>query len=664
VAASHRSSTKPDVSFTDHLVNSAGDAGHACVSGEGIAAMSLSIATVCLSGILSEKLEAIAAAGFKGVELFENDLTSFGGTPRDVRRMIDDLGLKMVAFQPFRDFEGMPEDRRARVFQRAERKFDVMAELGCELLMICSNVAPESLGGIDRAANDLHDLAVQAAKRGYRIGYEALAWGRHINDYRDSWEAVRRADHAAVGVVLDSFHILARKTDLKVISNIPRDKIALVQISDAPILELDYLNWARHYRNFPGQGELPILEFMQSLNATGYDGVLSLEIFNDQFRAGSARSVAVDGHRSLMNMLDQLPAPHPLATKMPKRSKVLGTEFVEFAMDAQTTPSFEMLLAGLGFNKSGQHVSKAVTRWTQGAINIVTNAEKGSFAHAFNITHGTGVCAIGLRVEDAAGTLERAQLLLDTPFHQAVGPGELDIPGVRGLGGSLVYFTDARSDLADVWDIEFKPVSTPNVAAAAGLTTVDHISQSMHAEELLSWLLFYTSLLDLSKTGEQDVLDPGGLVKSQVVQASDGALRIALNASQSSRTQSSRFLTEAFGSGVQHIAFATADIFSTVAKLSANGLKLLSIPLNYYHDLEAKSDLAPAFIEQLRAANILYEKDGSGEFFQAYTQTFDERFFFEIVERRGGYQGFGATNAQIRLAAQSRAARPASVPGR
>src|SRR3954454_4004889 len=102
--------------------------------------MQTAIATVCLSGTLNEKLEAIAAARFKGVEIFENDLLSFNGTPAEVRRMVADLGLDIITFQPFRDFEGMPEPQRARVFARAERKFDVMQELGCDLLLVCSNV--------------------------------------------------------------------------------------------------------------------------------------------------------------------------------------------------------------------------------------------------------------------------------------------------------------------------------------------------------------------------------------------------------------------------------------------------------------------------------------------------------------------------------------------
>ena len=626
--------------------------------------MKRSIATVSLSGVLNEKLEAIAAARFSGVEIFENDLLSFNGTPREVRAMIGDLGLTTVTLQPFRDFEGMPEPQGVRNFARAERKFDLMQELGTDLLMVCSNVSPESLGGIDRAAADLRALGERAAKRGLRIGFEALAWGRHINDYRDAWEAVRRADHPAVGLVLDTFHILARKTDLAALGAIPRDRIFLVQIADAPLVDMDYLSWSRHFRNLPGQGDLPVLEFMTALQETGYDGWISLEIFNDQFRAGSARSVAVDGQRSLVCLLDRLRARTrsaiPDLPPMPPPAECLAVEFVEFAVDEAAAPELERVIAGLGFRKVGVHRSKAVTRWSQGDINLVVNTDKEGFAHAFNITHGTSVCGIALCVDDAAAAFERAQKLCDQPFRQPVLPGELEIPAVRGLGGSLLYLVDSKSDLGRLWDIDFAAAATPGAGTDAGLTAVDHISQSMHYEEMLTWLLFYTALFNVSKTPAQDVIDPGGIVRSQVVETANGVLRLVLNASQSTRTLSSRFLSEAFGSGVQHIAFATSDIMAAVAKFRANGIELLPIPANYYDDLEAKTDLDPERIDALRQANVLYDRDGGAEgggaeYLQAYTRTFDERFFFEIVERRA-YRGFGAANAPIRLAAQARLA--------
>src|SRR5436190_6317099 len=454
--------------------------------------MQTSIATVSLSGSLSEKLEAIAAAKFNAVEIFENDLVTFNGTPADVRRAAERLSLDIVTLQPFRDFEGMPDIQRARAFARAERKFDVMQELGCDLLMICSNVSPDSAGGIERAAADLHELGERAAKRDLRIAFEALAWGRHINDYRDAWEAVRRADHPAVGLVLDSFHILARKTDLGAIRTIPGDRVFLVQLADAPLLQMDYLSWSRHFRNFPGQGDLPVLEFMEALTTTSYDGALSLEIFNDQFRAGSPRSVAVDGHRSLRFLFDQLVERTgkraPGVPALPPRPQAEGVGFIEFAADDADAPHLESLLAGLGFRRAGQHRSKAVTRWHQGNINLVVNREKEGFAHSFNLVHGSAVCALGLAVENATKTFERATLLLDQPFHQAVGPGELDIPSVRGVGGSLIYSLDKASDLGRVWEIEFEPTGDAG-GNGAGLTRVDHIPQSMQYDETPSWPL-------------------------------------------------------------------------------------------------------------------------------------------------------------------------------
>ena len=173
-----------------------------------------SIATVCLGGTLEGKLTATARAGFRAVEIFENDLTFFSGNPRDVRRMAEDLGLSIVALQPMRDFEAMPDPVRARNFERARRKFDLMEELGTTLLCICSNVSDQAIDAPERAAEDLAALAGEAAQRGFRIGYEALAWGRHVRDWTAAWDIVRTADQPNLGIVLDSFHAFARKNPI------------------------------------------------------------------------------------------------------------------------------------------------------------------------------------------------------------------------------------------------------------------------------------------------------------------------------------------------------------------------------------------------------------------------------------------------------------------
>ncbi|MGI8525021.1 MAG: shikimate dehydrogenase, partial [Pseudolabrys sp.] len=337
------------------------------------------------------------------------------------------------------------------------------------------------------------------------------------------------------------------------------------------------------FRLFAGQGDFPLVEFMEAVRATGYDSELSLEIFNDQFRAGSPRSVAVDGQRSLVYLMDQMRGQGsavPGFPTLPPRSKCLGVEFIEFAVDDRIADELAQFISGLGFYNAAQHKSKAVAHWTQGRINLVINKEKEGFAHSHYITHGPSVCAISLKVQSAATTLDRAEKLCDTPFRGKVGPGELKIPAVRGLGGSLLYFLDATSELAKVWDIVFEPAKLVTKDSSAGLTVVDHILQSMHYEDMLSWLLFYTSLLDVRKTPQVDITDPGGIVRSQVIKTADGALRIALNAPQSQRTQSSRFVTEYFGSGVQHIAFASDDIVATAVRLKANGVETLRIPEN------------------------------------------------------------------------------------
>ena len=179
--------------------------------------MKRSIATVSLSGTLPEKLEAIAAAGFDGVEIFENDLLYFSGSPADIRQMCADLNLEIMLFQPFRDFEGGPRGRLDRQLDRARRKFELMAELGTDRLLVCSNVSPSTSRDNKLIAEDLHRLAECAAEHNMLVGYEALAWGRHVNTYQQVWNLVRQADHPALGVILDSFHTLSLKGDPRAI---------------------------------------------------------------------------------------------------------------------------------------------------------------------------------------------------------------------------------------------------------------------------------------------------------------------------------------------------------------------------------------------------------------------------------------------------------------
>ncbi|QOL80008.1 bifunctional sugar phosphate isomerase/epimerase/4-hydroxyphenylpyruvate dioxygenase family protein [Pseudooceanicola spongiae] len=627
--------------------------------------MKTSIATVSISGTLTEKLEAIAAAGYDGIEIFEQDFIAYDGSPADVGRMARDHGLEILLFQPFRDFEGLPEPLRAKAFDRAERKFDLMGELGTDLVLICSSCHPQALGGIDRAADDFAELGARAARRGIRVGYEALAWGKHVNDHRDAWEIVRRADHPNIGIILDSFHTLARKIDPETIRRIPGDKVFFVQLADAPLIEMDLLYWSRHFRNMPGEGDLDVTAFMRAVMATGYRGPVSLEIFNDQFRGGLARATAQDGYRSLVSLMDDVRRQEPdLALDvplMPARVTLEGVSFLEFTSRGEEAKRLEAMLQSLGFARAGRHLNKAVTLWQQGDIRIVVNQETTGHAGATFTARGTTICDIGLSVSSAADVVARAEALGADAFRQPAGAGELDIPAIRGLSGSVLHFIDAASGLDRVWDIEFAASGRPE---GAGLTRVDHIAQTMTYDEMLSWSLFYTSLFDMKKSPMVDVIDPDGLVRSQVVEAPDGALRVTLNGADSHRTLAGTFLSETFGASVQHIALATEDIFATLEKLSALGFTPLPMPPNYYDDLASRFDFPTGLLARMKAANVLYDRDDGGAFFQCYSRAFAGGVFFEILQRDAGYRGFGAPNAPFRIAAQKRLLRAKGVPER
>ena len=625
------------------------------------------IATVSLSGTLEEKIEAIAAAGFSGLEIFEQDFIASARPPAEIARTIRDAGLEILLFQPFRDFEALTGDARTRAFERARAKFETMNALGCDLMLVCSSVHPDSLGGIDRTAADFAELGDLARAHGIRVGYEALAWGRHIDDHRDAWEVVRRADHPNVGLILDSFHTLGRGIDPESIRAIPGDRIFFVQLADAPAIPMDLLYWSRHFRNMPGEGDLDVTRFMRAVMATGYDGPISLEIFNDQFRAGSPRGIARDGYRSLVALMDDVRRAEPDgaagSATLPPRIGTDGFEFVEFAARDEDALALEALLRGLGFAHVGTHVSKDVALWQQGRVRIVVNRETTGFAATAWAAHGTTICDIGLRVTSAADTVTRATALGADAFTQPVGPGETQIPAIRGVGGSVLHFIDETSDLARVWQTEFRPNGADS-PQGAGLTRIDHIAETMDYDEMLSWSLFYGSIFDLGRSSMVDVIDPDGLVRSQAIRSPDGATRITLNGAETHRTLAGRFLAASFGGAVQHVAFETDDIFATAATLADLGFERLPMPGNYYRDLAARFGLPDAQIERLRAKDILYDEDARGRFHQLYSRPFAGGLFFEIVQRENGYDGYGGPNAPFRIAAQKRLMRSKAVPTR
>jgi 4-hydroxyphenylpyruvate dioxygenase len=574
--------------------------------------------------------------------------------------MCADLGIAITLFQPFRDFEGCRRDRLARNLERAERKFDLMQELGTDLVLVCSNASADCVGDERILLDDLSLLAEHAGRRGLRIGYEALAWGKHVNTWQQVWNLVRQVDHPSLGVLLDSFHTLSLKGDPSAIAQIPGDKIFFVQMADAPILAMDVLEWSRHFRCFPGQGEFDLAGFLAPIIKSGYTGPLSLEIFNDGFRAAPTRANAADGLRSLLyleektreRLQQEAPAqPVEILFDTPAASEYDGIEFLEFAVDENLGAKLTHWLERLGFVKAGQHRSKSVSLLRQGDINLILNCEPYSFAHNFFEAHGPSLCATAIRVKDSAKALERAVAYKGQPYRGLVGPNELELAAVRAPDGSLIYLVDQGE--GGIYDTDFNLQASS--AAGGGLLRIDHMAMALPADSLDSWVLFYKSLLDFEADDEVVLPDPYGLVKSRALRSRCSSIRLPLNISENRNTAISHALSSYRGSGVHHIAFDCADIFAEVRRAKEAGVPLLDIPLNYYDDLAARFDFDDEFLSELAYYNVLYDRDAQGgELFHVYTEPFEGRFFFEIIQRKNGYAGYGAANVAVRLAAMAK----------
>ncbi|AHG18344.1 4-hydroxyphenylpyruvate dioxygenase [Chania multitudinisentens RB-25] len=613
-----------------------------------------SIATVSIAGTLPEKLAAIAAAGFDGVEIFENDLLYFPGKPAEIRQRAQDLGLAITLYQPFRDFEGAPRQLMAGNLERARRKFALMHELGCDRMLLCSNVSPDSSAQFELQVADLALLAELAQQQEIVVAYEALAWGQHVKRYRQAWERVRAVNSPALGLALDSFHILALGDSLDQLDDIPLEKIAFLQLADAPWLNMDVIEWSRHFRCFPGQGALPLVDFSAALLRKGYRGPWSLEVFNDGFRAAPSTLTAQDGWRSLLwleeqaqAVLGQIEADLFSSASLPQRQAI---EFLEFAVNAAEADELARWLGQLGFSHYGDHRSKRVALYQNGGVKVVLNQQPDSFAAAYREQHGASLCSVACRSDHPQALLQRARDFAYPVYQGQVGPNEHEIPALCAPDDSLIYLLGEQT--SDVYHDDFHVQPAADVLGPQ-LGGIDHLALAMPAGALDNWVMFLRSVLGMQADVEQVLPDPYGLVRSKALHSHCYGIRLPLNVSQSAGTLSARTVETYHGSGLQHVAFATADIFQAVAAARQNGVALLAISDNYYEDLAARFGLDNAFVARLAQHHVLYDRDpAGGELLHVYTQPFAGGcFFFELLERRGGYNQYGAANGAARLAA-------------
>ncbi|MGY6021546.1 bifunctional sugar phosphate isomerase/epimerase/4-hydroxyphenylpyruvate dioxygenase family protein [Streptomyces spinosirectus] len=589
--------------------------------------MRTSIATVSLSGSLTEKLTAASRAGFDGVEIFENDLLASRLAPEEIRERCADLGLSIDLYQPMRDIEAVPEEEFGRNLRRARHKFEVMRRLGADTVLVCSSVHPLAIDDDDLAARQLGRLADLAQESGVRVAYEALAWGRHVSTYDHAWQIVERADHPALGTCLDSFHILSRGSDPKGIEDIPGEKIFFLQLADAPLLAMDVLQWSRHHRCFPGQGGFDVAGLVGHVLRAGYDGPLSLEVFNDVFRQADAGPTAVDAHRSLLVLQEAVGR-----AGLPGPVVPTGVAFAELV-----TPDAEPVaevLGALGFARTARHRSKPVDLWQQGEARVLVNT--GPAARR----DGTALAAIGLESPDPAGAAHRAEALLAPVLPRRRAADDVPLDAVAAPDGTELFFcATGRPELPD-WRRDFEDVF--GAATGSGVTRVDHLALVQPWHHFDEAALFHRSVLGLSAQESVDVADPYGLLRSRAVTNADGSVRIALSVGAAPSDDTVH---------AQHIALATDDVVAAARRFLAAGGRLLPIPANYYDDLAARFEFADGELETYRELGILYDRDAHGEFRHCYTRTVG-RVFFELVQRDGGHRGYGAQNAPVRLAAQ------------
>ncbi len=319
-----------------------------------------------------------------------------------------------------------------------------------------------------------------------------------------------------------------------------------------------------------------------------------------------------------------------------------GFEFVEYA--APDPELLRALFERFGFPVTARHRSKNVTVHSQGDINFIINAEPDSFAQKFAREHGPCACAMAFRVKNAAQALKRAIELGAKPVNTKVGPMELNIPAIEGIGGSLIYLVDRYGEKT-IYDVDFVPEE--GVADQdTGLTYVDHLTHNVQRGNMDKWAGFYERLFNFREIRYFDIEGKLTGLFSRAMTSPCGKIRIPINESQDDKSQIEEYLREYRGEGIQHIALGTDDIYCTVDKLRANGVDFQETPDTYY---EAVDERVPGHGEDLQALKkrgILIDgapTEGQGVLLQIFTKNVIGPIFFELIQRKGN-EGFGEGN--------------------
>jgi len=318
-----------------------------------------------------------------------------------------------------------------------------------------------------------------------------------------------------------------------------------------------------------------------------------------------------------------------------------GFEFVEYT--APDPEQLRTLFARMGFPVSARHRSKNVTLHRQGDVNFLINAEPGSFGQRFAQQHGPSACAMAFRVRDAAQAFRRAVELGATPVASHVGPMELSIPAIEGIGGSVVYLVDRYGERT-IYDVDFMPVAQTSSCLPAGLTLIDHLTHNVQRGRMGHWAGFYERLFNFREIRYFDIEGRKTGLLSRAMTSPCGKIRIPINESQDDKSQIEEYLREYRGEGIQHIALATDDIYATVDQLRLNGIDFQDTPDTYYDGVEARVEGHRESLAELAKRRILIDGSGKdGILLQIFTKNVIGPIFFEIIQRKGN-EGFGEGN--------------------
>jgi 4-hydroxyphenylpyruvate dioxygenase len=318
-----------------------------------------------------------------------------------------------------------------------------------------------------------------------------------------------------------------------------------------------------------------------------------------------------------------------------------GFEFVEYT--APDTEQLRTLFERMGFPIVARHRSKNVTLHRQGDVNFVINAEPGSFGQRFAQQHGPSACAMGFRVKDAAKAFKRAVELGATPVSNPVGPMELNIPAIEGIGGSIIYLVDRYGDRT-IYDVDFVLVPQTGSLRSTGLQVIDHLTHNVKRGNMDKWAGFYEKLFNFRQIRYFDIEGKKTGLFSKAMTSPCGKIRIPINESQDDKSQIEEYLREYHGEGIQHIALSTEDIYSTVDALRANGITFQDSPDTYYEGVNARVKGHKEDLAELQKRRILIDgTDREGILLQIFTTNVIGPIFFEIIQRKGN-EGFGEGN--------------------